>query len=136
MYNWGLRTSVPRYDMARLSNVAGQILTEPPTSSLPGHNCEFCPPERRYLYQECETHSEAKQTSCPVLPTMRQSFIYLLFILRHCQNGNEASKCSMNVENSLEAVLMRSHPGKYIEGLRKIMQKYIKKSLCGGPDSR
>jgi len=29
VYNWGLRTSVPRYDKTRLSNVTGQILTDP-----------------------------------------------------------------------------------------------------------
>jgi len=29
----------------------------------------------------------------------------------------------MNVENSLEAVQMMSHPGNYMVGLRKIMQK-------------
>jgi hypothetical protein len=42
----------------------------------------------------------------------------------------------MNVENSLEAVQMRSHPGKYMEGLRKITQNVHQKSLCGGPDWR
>jgi hypothetical protein len=63
-------------------------------------------------------------------------YLFEIYFKDYVRTGNIASKCSMNVENCLEAVQMRSHPGKYPQGLRKIMKNVYQQSLCGDPDSR
>jgi len=127
VYNWGLRTSIPTYDKARLSNVTGQILTDPQRQVF-RDTIANAVRLRGGIYsrnvRRIQKHSRQAVQCCR--PWDKVLFICTL-LYRHCQNGNIAPKFSMNVENSLEAVQMLSHPGKYMEGLRKIMRNVYQK---------